>query len=68
MTTQSDVDAIRAALQAKRAGRSVVKVASGGRSIEYDKMTVAELEAQLARAEAELDGRARRGAISVTFG
>lgn len=67
MTTQSDVDNIRAALQAKREGRSVVKVASGGRSIEYDKLTIDQLEAALARAEQELAGGAKRGAIKPYF-
>lgn len=68
MTTQSDVDAIRAALQARREGRAVTKVASGGRSIEYDKLTITELEAQLAKAERELQGGPRRGAIKPIFG
>ncbi len=68
MTTQTDIDEIRAAIQAKRAGRAVVKVASGGRSVEYDRLTIAELEAALSRAEAELNGRPRRAAIRPYFG
>ncbi|HYD87122.1 MAG TPA: gpW family head-tail joining protein [Vitreimonas sp.] len=68
MTTADDVAAIRAALQARRSGRAVSKIASGGRSVEYAQMTIEELEQALTRAEAELAGRPRRGAIKPYFG
>lgn len=68
MTTQADVDAIREALNLKRRGQSVVKVSSGARAVEFDKMTIAELEAALSRAESEVAGRPLRGAIKPYFG
>lgn len=68
MTTADDVAAIRAALQARRAGKAVSKVASGGRSVEFAQMTLQDLEDALARAEAELAGKPRRGAIRPFFG
>lgn len=67
MTTQQDVDAIRAALQARRAGKQVTKASSGGRAVEFAQLTVEELEAALTKAEAELGGRPRRGAIRPYF-
>lgn len=67
MATQEEIAEIKAALQAKRTGRSVVKVASGSRSVEYDKLTIEQLEAQLAKAESEAAGRRPRGAIKPYF-
>jgi hypothetical protein len=68
MSAESELAELEAALQAKRAGRSVVKVASGGRSVEYDKLTIADLEAAVARKRAEIAGAPRRGAIRPFFG
>jgi hypothetical protein len=68
MTTADDVAAIEAALQARRSGRAVFKIASGGRSVEYAQMTLEELEGALARAKSELAGVRRRAAIKPIFG
>lgn len=68
MTTQADVDALKAAIQARREGRQVTKIASGGRSVEYAALTLAELEDALARAQSELAGRPRRRALRILFG
>lgn len=66
--TLDDLNEIRAALQARRAGRQVTKISSGGRAVEYAAMTVEELEGALARAETEYAGKARRAAIKPFFG
>lgn len=68
MSLATELAELEAALQAKRTGRSVVKVASGGRSVEYDKLTIADLEAALQKKRAEIAGAPRRGAIRPFFG
>lgn len=68
MTTQADVNAIAAALQARREGRQVTKISSGGRAVEYAAMTMEELEGALARAQSEVAGTPRRAAIKPYFG
>lgn len=67
MATQQDVDDIKAALQRARTGKMVASVSSSGRSVSYQTMSVAELEAALAKAESELVGRPKRGAIAIRF-
>lgn len=71
MTTQADVDALRAALKERREGRAVASISSAGRSVAYQAMTLTEMEDALARAEAELAAGGkprRRGALRVVFG
>jgi hypothetical protein len=66
--TLEELNEIRAALQARRAGRQVTKISSGGRAVEYAAMTMEELEGALARAESEYAGKPRRAAIKPYFG
>lgn len=68
MATQEEIDEIKAAIQARRAGRAVASVSSSGRSVSYQTSTLAELEAALAKAESELAGRPKRGALAIRFG
>lgn len=67
LTKQQEVEQIREALHARRTGKQVVKASSGGRSVDFAQMTMTELEAALSKAEAELAGTPRRGAIKPYF-
>jgi glutamate 5-kinase len=68
MSAETELAELEAALQAKRSGRSVVKVASGGRAVEYDKLSIADLEAAIQKKRSQIAGAPRRGAIRPFFG
>lgn len=68
MATQEDIDAMKAALQARRTGKAVASISAGGRSVSYAQTTTEELEAAIEKAEAELAGKPRRGFIKPLFG